>query len=131
MITKAAFIWSKVQQNQQYCETFLNNSFLFCNVIYSCDGKADFSASLLQSSVSHDPSEISLICWFAAQETFLIIINSYMNGKYKSTFIWNRIFYNILNVFFTDTFFGQFNVSLLNKSTDFFKTKKNLLTPEL
>jgi len=29
------------------------------NVIYSCDG--DFSAYLLQSSVSHDPSEIILI----------------------------------------------------------------------
>ncbi len=36
--------------------------------------KAEFSASLLQSSVSHDPSEIILICWFAAQGTFLIII---------------------------------------------------------
>jgi len=30
------------------------------------DGKAEFSASLLQSSVSHDPSEIILICLFAA-----------------------------------------------------------------
>ncbi len=29
-------------------------------------------ASLLQSSVSHDPSEIILICRFAAQESFLI-----------------------------------------------------------
>ncbi len=27
-----------------------------------------------QSSVSRDPSEIILICWFGAQETFLIII---------------------------------------------------------
>jgi len=30
---------------------------------------------LLQSSVSHDSSEIFLICGFDAQETFLIIIN--------------------------------------------------------
>ncbi len=37
--------------------------------------KAEFSASLLQSSFSHDPSEISLICRFAAQETFMIIVN--------------------------------------------------------
>ncbi len=37
--------------------------------------KTEFSASLLQSSVSHDPSEIILICWFAAKETFIIIIN--------------------------------------------------------
>jgi len=35
---------------------------------------AVFSASLLQSSVSHDPSEITLMWWFDAQETFLIII---------------------------------------------------------
>ncbi len=27
------------------------------------------------TSVSHDPSEIFLICWFAAQETFMITIN--------------------------------------------------------
>jgi len=33
---------------------------------YSCDVKAEFP-SLLQSSVSHDPSEIILLCWFAAQ----------------------------------------------------------------
>jgi len=33
----------------------------------------NFSASLLQSSVSHDPSEIILVCWFCAQETFLFI----------------------------------------------------------
>jgi len=31
--------------------------------------KDEFSASLRQSSVSHDPSEIILICWF------VIIIN--------------------------------------------------------
>ncbi len=37
------------------------------NIIYSCNVKAELSASLLQSSVSHDPSEIILIYWFAAQ----------------------------------------------------------------
>jgi len=37
-------------------------------MVYHCDGKADFSASLLQSSVSHDPSEIPLIWFFGAQE---------------------------------------------------------------
>ncbi len=36
---------------------------IFNNVIYSCDGKSAF-----QFSVSHDSSEIILICWFAAQE---------------------------------------------------------------
>ncbi len=37
--------------------------------------KAEFSASLLQSSVSHDPSEIIIIYWFAAQDKFLVIIS--------------------------------------------------------
>jgi len=37
---------------------------------------AEFSASLLQSSVSHDPLVIILIWWFDAQETFLIIISA-------------------------------------------------------
>jgi len=32
--------------------------------MYSYDGKAEFSASLLQSLVSHDLSEIIRICWF-------------------------------------------------------------------
>ncbi len=32
-----------------------------------------FQQSLLQSSVSHDLTEFILICWFGAQETFLII----------------------------------------------------------
>ncbi len=43
---------------------------LFLNVLYLCEGKVEFSAALLQSSVSRDPSEINLICWFASQETF-------------------------------------------------------------
>ncbi len=46
-----------------------------------------FSASLLQSSVSHDPSEIILICWFAAQQTFLIIVNVESSCAYIYTFI--------------------------------------------
>ncbi len=49
--------------------TIWNNCFLF-KYILKCNlflwSKAVFSASLLQSSVSHDPSEIILICWFAA-----------------------------------------------------------------
>jgi len=31
-----------------------------------------FLASLLQTSVSHDPTEIIIICQFDAQETFII-----------------------------------------------------------
>ncbi len=44
--------------------------------MYFCNCKAEFSASLLQHSVSRDPSEITLKFWkYAAQETFPIIIN--------------------------------------------------------
>ncbi len=35
----------------------------------------NFQQPLLQSSVSHDPSEIILICSFLAQVTFIIVIN--------------------------------------------------------
>jgi len=38
--------------------------------------KLDFLASLLQSLVSHDPSEIILICWFGAQETLLSMLKT-------------------------------------------------------
>ncbi len=40
---------------------------------------AEFSASLLQSYVPHDSSEIILIYWFGAQETFLLV--SVENGE--------------------------------------------------
>jgi len=40
-------------------------------MFFSCYGKAEFSA---ESSVSHDPSVIIIICWFGAQETCIIII---------------------------------------------------------
>ncbi len=45
-------------------------------VIYCSDEKADFSALLLQSLVSNEPSEIIWICWFGAQEMFLILTNN-------------------------------------------------------
>ncbi len=45
--------------------------FSYFSLIYSYDFEAEFLASLLQS---HEPSEIILIFWFAAQKTFIIII---------------------------------------------------------
>ncbi len=36
----------------------------------------NFKQSFLQSSVSHDLSEIILICWFAAQEIFPIHVEN-------------------------------------------------------
>jgi len=49
--------------------------------------KAEFSASLLQSSVSHDPSEITLIWWSDAQERFMII-NNVENSGAVVVFLW-------------------------------------------
>ncbi len=43
--------------------------------------KQIFSASLLQSSVSHVPSEIILICWFDPEETFYFIIVNVENSR--------------------------------------------------
>ncbi len=42
--------------------------------------KLNFQQPLLQSPVSHDPSEIILICWLGSQETFIIII--FISAKY-------------------------------------------------
>ncbi len=40
--------------------------------------------------VSHDPSEIIMIYWFAAQETFLIIIN--VENSYAAYYFCGNIF---------------------------------------
>jgi len=47
-------------------------TFLFLKVFNFCNGKAE-------ASVSHEPSQIILICWFGAQETFLLINNAEIN----------------------------------------------------
>ncbi len=94
------------------------NLFLWCNAV--------FSALLLQSSVSHDPSEIIIICWFAAQETFLIII--FFENSCSATYflwkLWHILFFRILrwieifcNINVFTVHFDQFNAPLLKKST--------------
>ncbi len=77
MLIKAAFMLLK--KTKSYIEKYYSNLkvtvFFFnklLNVINSCDGNAEFSASLLQSSVSNYPSEIILMCWFGTQERFHI-----------------------------------------------------------
>ncbi len=110
---------------------------IFSNVIYSCDYKAEFSASLIQS---HDPSEIIIKFWFAAQKTFVIIIiiiiiiimlntaeqnfagffflerseEQHLSEWYKSFAIYN----DIIHVFII--LFDQFKASLLNKMITFY-----------
>ncbi len=61
---------------------------------------AEFSASLLQSSVSRDPSEMILICWFGAQQTFIVIIIIIINfEKFKNKFVLLNIFVEIFICF--------------------------------
>ncbi len=48
-----------------------------------------FSASLLQSSVSHDPSEIILICW----ELIPILLNT-KNSTMNSIFVETVLFFS-------------------------------------
>ncbi len=75
--------------------------------------KTKFSASLHQFSLSQDTSEIILICCFAAQETFLIIINVELLNIFVDCFCFDEYkVFEIINVF-TVTF-DQFNESLLN-----------------
>ncbi len=76
--------------------------------------------SNFQSSVSRDPSEIILICWFAALEKFIIIISVLLLIFAKTIILFSgfcdeiEIFCNIVNNF-TVTF-DQFNASFLKKS---------------
>ncbi len=64
MLTKAAEEYSK---NFNIMKNYYNLNVLMLS-------RPEFSASLLQSSVSRDPSEIILICWCAVQETFTIVV---------------------------------------------------------
>jgi len=58
--------------------------YIFQHVIYSCEGKAEFLASFLWSSVSHDPSEIILICWFGHRAGPHCIFNSFPKSHRNS-----------------------------------------------
>ncbi len=49
--------------------------------------KLNFQKTLLQFSVSHDPSEIILKCWYSAQETFLFIIHVLFIIREKKEFL--------------------------------------------
>ncbi len=44
--------------------------------------KLNFQQPLIESSVSHDPSEIIEICWFGAQDFFLISVKSSYIAEY-------------------------------------------------
>ncbi len=111
------------------CYYNLNCCFLFEYVIYSCNVKLNFQHHYIITVFSVTwSSEIILICWFAAQQTFLIIINAEHSCPAKHFFVdiffWIlecslkeqhlfeiEIFSNIMNVSTVTS--GQFNASLL------------------
>ncbi len=81
MLNKAAIIQLKYSKNSNIvkCYYYLQQLIYFNTLIYFKQfipviAKLNFQQPLLKSPVSHDPSEIILICWFGAQETLPVII---------------------------------------------------------
>ncbi len=73
---KTIILWNIIEMK--------NNSFLFeyilnCNLFLWC--KDEFSASLLQASVSHDPLKIIQIYRFAAQEKTVVLHHKLLNSN--------------------------------------------------
>ncbi len=80
--------------------------------------------------MSPDPSEIILICWFAAQWTFIFIINMQTKNDMSccdDTFFKDSLMNSIWNINILSYYNCQFwfNVSLLKKSSNFFKKRNN------
>jgi len=132
----------------QFCKILqftVNKITVFCsnifqNIIYSCYAKAEFSELLLQSSVSHDPSEIILICCSRNISYFLKqLLNIFCNHDtilFRIHWIESSKEQHLKLVFF---FFwcykcftltsDKFTASLLNKTSNFFL--KNRTYPKL
>ncbi len=122
MLAKATFAQKYSKNSLQfiffYC-IFLSPPINFTN--YSWDGKSEFSAAIIQSSVSHDSLEIILICWLGSQETFLLLsmfkqfeefwrnCNIYFSGKF-----YRRTFSKISSVTFDQFHLDRNNNNLTN-----------------
>ncbi len=69
LLIKVVSIWSKIQENNYFVKYYCNlkkfSILIYFKIEFIPVSKAEFSSSLLKSSVSHDPSEeIILIFWF-------------------------------------------------------------------
>ncbi len=87
LLIKAVFIWSKQIFFLLLWIFFVisNIGFLFyiiLNTMYSCEAKLNCQQSLLQSSVSHDPSEIILIFWIIISVETVVLLNCFWNMWY-------------------------------------------------
>jgi len=80
LISSLSSMFSGFKRHLEFYLNILKNVILNVNLIYSC---AEFSASLLKSSVSHATSEVMLICcsvvinyyWCSVNNGSLIIIS--------------------------------------------------------
>ncbi len=110
---KTVIFWNSITISNK---CILSEYIFKCNIFLWCS--AEFSATLLESSVSHDPSEIILLCRSAAQDTFISIINVEYS-RAASYFSRKHVFTATLD---------PFNASLLNKSINF--SYKSLTHPK-
>ncbi len=121
--------YSKKSEILPFEITLFNFKIKFIPVI-----KAEFPASLLQFSVSHDPSEIILVCRFVARKHFLLsvlitfaLLNIFGNFFMKEQHLFKiQIFCYIIHLFTTT--FDQFNASLLIEHLYLFQGEKLILT---
>ncbi len=80
-------------------------------------GKLNLQQTLLQYAVSHDPSEIILICWFVAQEQLLLpVFFLYYEGITKQFFFQDSLMSRRLK----DSIYLKYNPNSGNVGT-FFK----------
>ncbi len=75
-VGKFFFFWNKsvksikIYKISNIVKYDYNKIILYCNILnYNLFLMVKLNFPQLYSSVTHDPSEIILICWFAAQET--------------------------------------------------------------
>ncbi len=82
LLTKAAGLFIHLIKNTVILWNIITVK--FCYVFENCN----------LSSMSHNPSEMILICWFGAQCTFLVIIkveNSFLIFFWKLRYLFSRI----------------------------------------
>jgi len=89
-------------------------------IIYSWSRQVEFSAFI--TSVSHDPSEIILICWFTAQESLSILL--LLSILFCVLHLFDQITACIRNL----TIINLFYVPLLNKRIHFLILKFQIKT---
>ncbi len=98
LLTKPAFIWSKVQQKQYNLEKFYIWIYFTIHSVHRSNLFLWFKSWFFYHYYSHNSSEINLICrskniyyYYVENSGVYFLQVSLMNRKFKRTaFIWNR-----------------------------------------